>query len=81
MEGIVSVFPDEKKTLQTTRSWNFMGFPKNVKRTTFESDIIIGMLDSGIWPESKSFNDQGFGPPPKRWKGICQKSSNFICNK
>ncbi|KAF2318938.1 hypothetical protein GH714_011905 [Hevea brasiliensis] len=62
MEGVVSVFPSEKKKLHTTRSWNFMGFPLNVTRSTYESDIIIGMLDSGIWPESESFNDKGFGP-------------------
>ncbi|MBA0871374.1 hypothetical protein Goshw_024794 [Gossypium schwendimanii] len=80
MEGIVSVFPNQMKQLHTTRSWDFMGFSKNVTRTNLESNIIIGMLDTGIWPESKSFNDEGFGPPPKKWKGICQGSSNFTCN-
>ncbi|XP_050241859.1 cucumisin-like [Quercus robur] len=79
-EGVMSVFPNENKRLHTTRSWDFMGFPNNVNRTTFESDIIIGMFDTGIWPESESFNDQGFGPPPKRWRGNCQESSNFTCN-
>jgi len=77
----MSVFPNENKQLHTTRSWDFMGFPNNVNRTNFESDIIIGMFDTGIWPESESFNDQGFGPPPKRWRGNCQESSNFTCNK
>ncbi|KAK8277540.1 hypothetical protein V6Z12_D10G275600 [Gossypium hirsutum] len=80
MEGIVSVFPNQMKQLHTTRSWDFMGFSKNVTRTNLESNIIIGMLDTGIWPESESFNDEGFGPPPKKWKGICQGSSNFTCN-
>ncbi|XP_065631759.1 cucumisin [Quercus suber] len=80
MEGIVSVFPNEKKLLHKTRSWDFMGFPKSVKRTTFESEVIIKMIDTGIWPESESFNDEGFGPPPKGWKGICQESSHFTCN-
>ncbi|KAB1217804.1 Cucumisin [Morella rubra] len=46
-----------------------------------ESDIVIGVLDSGIWPESDSFNDKGFGPPPSKWKGKCQASTNFTCNK
>ncbi|KAF8654848.1 hypothetical protein HU200_061427 [Digitaria exilis] len=36
------------------------------------------MLDTGIWPDSPSFSDDGFGPPPSRWKGACQ---NFTCNK
>ncbi|KAG6436556.1 hypothetical protein SASPL_101457 [Salvia splendens] len=80
LEGVVSVFPNTKKQLHTTRSWDFMGFPLNAQRAQSESDIIIGMLDSGIWPESHSFDDQGFGPPPTKWKGSCQSSSNFTCN-
>ncbi|XP_057989655.1 cucumisin-like isoform X2 [Hevea brasiliensis] len=80
MKGVVSVFPSQKKKLHTTRSWTFMGFPLNVTRSTNESDIIIGMLDTGIWPESESFNDKSFGPPPAKWKGTCQESSNFTCN-
>ncbi|XP_025014030.2 cucumisin [Ricinus communis] len=80
MQGVVSVFPSQKKKLHTTRSWDFMGFPVNVTRSTYEGDIIIGMLDTGIWPESQSFNDSGYGPPPAKWKGTCQESSNFTCN-
>ncbi|GMN41401.1 hypothetical protein TIFTF001_010618 [Ficus carica] len=80
MEGVVSVFRNRKKKLHTTRSWDFIGFPQKVKRSTVESDIIIGMLDSGIWPESSSFDDKGFGPPPFKWKGTCEVSSNFTCN-
>ncbi|XP_062089437.1 cucumisin-like [Humulus lupulus] len=80
MEGVVSVFPSGKKQLHTTRSWDFMGFSKHVQRAGLEGDIIIGMLDTGIWPESESFSDEGFGPPPQKWKGFCQESSNFTCN-
>ncbi|EXC19364.1 hypothetical protein L484_010381 [Morus notabilis] len=80
MEGVVSVFPSQKKQLHTTRSWDFMGFSKHVSRTTVESDVIIGMLDTGIWPESESFSDEGFGPPPEKWRGTCQESSDFTCN-
>ncbi|KAK9123835.1 hypothetical protein Sjap_013437 [Stephania japonica] len=77
---VVSVFPSQKKHLHTTRSWDFIGFPLKAHRSTVESDIIIGMLDSGIWPESASFSDKGYGPPPSKWRGICQSSSNFTCN-
>ncbi|XVF23986.1 hypothetical protein REPUB_Repub13aG0087400 [Reevesia pubescens] len=80
-EGVVSVFLSQKKQLHTSRSWDFMGFPKKVKRSFIESDIIIGMLDTGIWPEAQSFNDSGFGPLPTKWKGTCQISTNFTCNK
>jgi len=78
LDGVVSVFPNKKNELHTTRSWDFIGLSQSVERTSTESDIIIGVIDSGIWPESDSFNDQGFGPPPKKWKGSCH---NFTCNK
>ncbi|KAL6327331.1 hypothetical protein AAG906_018784 [Vitis piasezkii] len=78
---VVSVFPNGKKKLLTTRSWDFIGFPLEANRTTTESDIIVGMLDTGIWPESDSFSDEGYGPPPTKWQGTCQTSSNFTCNK
>lgn len=81
MDGVVSIFPNEKKKLHTTRSWDFIGFPQQVNRTSVESDVIIAVLDTGIWPESDSFKDKGFGPPPSKWKGICQGLSNFTCNK
>ncbi|KAK9157160.1 hypothetical protein Scep_003734 [Stephania cephalantha] len=81
MEGIVSVFPSVTLKLQTTRSWDFMGFVENVNRVhTVESNTIIGLIDSGVWPESDSFNDEGFGPPPKKWKGVCNGGTNFTCN-
>ncbi|PIA54550.1 hypothetical protein AQUCO_00900841v1 [Aquilegia coerulea] len=80
MEGVVSVFPNEKKQLHTTRSWDFIGFSQSVKRTTVESNVVVGMLDTGIWPESESFNDEGFGPAPSKWKGSCTGLKNFTCN-
>ncbi|KAI4313545.1 hypothetical protein L6164_026517 [Bauhinia variegata] len=80
MDGVVSVFPNEMKQLHTTRSWDFIGFPTQVERSMIESNIIIGVIDTGIWPESHSFNDKGLGPPSSKWKGSCQTSTNFTCN-
>ncbi|XP_028553849.1 cucumisin-like [Dendrobium catenatum] len=81
MDEVVSVFPSQQRELHTTRSWDFMSFPTTATHSAFESDVIIGMLDTGIWPESQSFDDAGFGPPPHKWKGTCQTSNNnFTCN-
>ncbi|KAJ4826339.1 hypothetical protein Tsubulata_049923 [Turnera subulata] len=84
LPDVVSVFPDEALELETTGSWDFLGFPEDVQRNSLESDIIVGIIDSGIWPESQSFIDTGYGPPPSKWKGSCQVTAddpNFACNK
>ncbi|OMO66732.1 hypothetical protein COLO4_30414 [Corchorus olitorius] len=81
MKGVVSVFPSTTLQTLTTRSWDFMGLKETVIRIpAVESDTIIGVIDTGIWPESASFQDEGFGPPPKKWKGVCKGGQNFTCN-
>ncbi|OAY61153.1 hypothetical protein MANES_01G167601v8 [Manihot esculenta] len=81
MKEVVSIFPSATLKLHTTKSWDFMGFNGTISReNTAESDVIIGVMDTGIWPESESFNDKGFGPAPKKWKGACEGGENFTCN-
>ncbi|XVF55683.1 hypothetical protein PTKIN_Ptkin06aG0056500 [Pterospermum kingtungense] len=82
-EGVISVFESRWRKLLTTRSWDFLGMPKGLKKRNkiIESNIIVGLLDTGVWPKSPSFNDKGFGPPPAKWKGKCVKGANFTgCN-
>ncbi|XP_076906019.1 subtilisin-like protease SBT5.3 [Bidens hawaiensis] len=89
--GVVSVFLNKGRKLHTTRSWDFMGLEHNGvvhsssiwKKARFGENTIIGNLDTGVWPESKSFSDVGMGPVPSKWKGVCQNGAdaNFHCNR
>ncbi|KAF0935343.1 hypothetical protein E2562_032039 [Oryza meyeriana var. granulata] len=89
--GVVSVFPNRGHKLHTTRSWQFLGLagpggaPTGVawRKARFGEDTIIGNLDTGVWPESDSFRDDGLGPVPSQWKGKCQKGQDdtFSCNR
>ncbi|CAO1944762.1 unnamed protein product [Urochloa humidicola] len=74
---VISVEPSRSCRTTTTRSWDFLGLDYQMPcellhKSKYGEDIIIGIVDTGIWPESRSFNDQGYGPVPSRWKGACQ---------
>lgn len=82
LPGVIRVIPNRLYNLQTTRSWDFLGLsshsPNNVlHRGNMGEGIIIGVLDTGIWPESKSFIDDELGPIPSRWKGHCESGDQF----
>ncbi|XP_023553317.1 subtilisin-like protease SBT5.4 [Cucurbita pepo subsp. pepo] len=86
---VISVHENRGRKLHTTNSWSFLGvenhdgIPSNSiwNLASFGESTIIGNLDTGVWPESKSFSDEGYGPIPKRWKGSCEGGSNFSCNR
>ncbi|KDP25529.1 hypothetical protein JCGZ_20685 [Jatropha curcas] len=80
MEGVISVILNPILKLHTTRSWEFMGFTNAKIGPSQEADVVVGLLDTGIWPESESFNDEGMKAPPAKWKGKCI-GANFTCNK
>ncbi|XP_060958821.1 subtilisin-like protease SBT5.3 isoform X2 [Cannabis sativa] len=89
--NVISVFLNQGRKLHTTRSWDFLGLERNDvvpyssiwKKAKYGENTIIGNLDTGVWPESKSFSDEKLGPIPSKWKGICQKGidSSFHCNR
>ncbi|KAA8515018.1 hypothetical protein F0562_018195 [Nyssa sinensis] len=97
IDEVVSVFQSHprKYSLQTTRSWEFSGLEEGKQwnqtrkgdlllKARYGKDIVVGLVDNGVWPESKSFSDEGLGPIPKSWKGICQTGDAFNsshCNK
>lgn len=94
-----SVFLSQERKLHTTRSWEFLGMDDAMSKATAKNDsserslrekakygkgTVIGMLDSGIWPESESFKDDGMDPIPASWKGVCEAGDSFNssnCNR
>ncbi|XP_030467503.2 subtilisin-like protease SBT5.4 [Syzygium oleosum] len=87
---VISVFPNQGRNLHTTHSWDFMLLEKNGVippsslwgKAKLGENVIIGNLDTGVWPESQSFNDHGYGPPPLKWKGFCENdtAAGVPCN-
>ncbi|KAL1222430.1 Subtilisin-like protease SBT3.8 [Cardamine amara subsp. amara] len=86
---VVHVTPDTFYELATTRTWDYLGLsaanPKNLLNdTNMGEEVIIGIVDTGVWPESEVFNDNGIGPVPSHWKGSCESGEMFNsshCNK
>ncbi|OMP00482.1 hypothetical protein COLO4_12647 [Corchorus olitorius] len=89
VDGFVTAIPDQMLSLHTTHSPQFLGLEGSKgslwhSSSKLQSDVIIGVIDTGIWPEHDSFKDHGMPPIPARWKGSCEKGTKFSpsnCNK
>ncbi|KAI8020597.1 Subtilisin-like protease SBT3.9 [Camellia lanceoleosa] len=90
MPGVVSVFRNNRRRLHTTHSWDFMGLVGEETMeipgysTKNQVNVVIGFIDTGIWPECPSFSDAGMPPVPAGWKGQCQSGESFNasnCNR
>ena len=88
VEGFLSAVPDEMLSLQTTYSSQFLGlkFGKGLLTShNLANDVIIGFVDTGVWPEHDGFKSAGMTRPvPARWKGVCEAGTGFspkFCNK
>ncbi|WOL05937.1 subtilisin-like protease SBT1.6 [Canna indica] len=84
--NVLAVFEDRVRPLDTTRSPQFLGLRNQVglwSDSDYGSDVIVGVLDTGIWPERRSFSDRNLGPVPSRWRGACETGPGFqasLCN-
>ncbi|XP_047340862.1 subtilisin-like protease SBT1.5 [Impatiens glandulifera] len=87
--GVLAVIPEQIRHLHTTRSPEFLGLKTSdnaglLKESDFGSDLVIGVIDTGIWPERESFNDKDLSPVPSKWKGECVSGKDFpssLCNR
>ena len=105
--GVLTVVESELRKMDTTHTPEFLGLSKpgglwsqlDANSNPIKGEnIIIGVVDSGAWPEDPSFGDkesggkpvaynqsgtQVYGPPPAKWKGVCQTGEGFtsaMCN-
>ncbi|KAG6409257.1 hypothetical protein SASPL_132292 [Salvia splendens] len=85
--GFISAYKDGVAMPDTTHSTKFLGLTSASglwPASNYGKDVIIGIIDTGIWPESPSFKDDGMTEIPARWKGACNGGEDFnssLCNK
>ncbi|XP_059663380.1 subtilisin-like serine-protease S [Cornus florida] len=87
-KSVVSVFESKINKVSTTHSWEFLRIDSiqqyNHLPMDSKSNVIVGVVDTGIWPESESFSEDGFGPVPTKFQGECVTGENFTlsnCNR
>jgi subtilisin family serine protease len=88
---VVSVEKDALRQLETSSTPQFLGLPAGLWQQLggpehAGEDVIIGMVDSGVWPESPSFSDRDFTNPHDNrvvyheipgWHGKCTPGEAF----
>ncbi|GJP43897.1 hypothetical protein CLOM_g3295 [Closterium sp. NIES-68] len=88
--AVAAIEPDVLFTKLTTDSPRFLKLPETLWPATGGQDsagegMVIGIVDTGIWPEHPSFADPAYKPysrPPRRWRGKCEKRADFsACNR
>ncbi|KAK1684658.1 hypothetical protein QYE76_045506 [Lolium multiflorum] len=85
MPGFLSAIPDQTYTVLTTHTPEFLGMNVAQGRRNYTSKfgagVIIGVIDTGIFPDHPSFKDHGMPPPPAKWKGRCDFNGTSCNNK
>ncbi|KAK8969244.1 Subtilisin-like protease [Platanthera guangdongensis] len=86
--GVLLVLPDIIYQLHTTRTPEFLGLDRGdglIAESNTATDVVVGVLDTGVWPERKSFDETGFGSIPAGWQGQCVEAKDFdpakACNR
>ena len=90
VDGVVAVQSDTLEQLQTDSSPRFVGatkvWPSLGGSSTAGKGVLVGVLDSGIWPEHPSLADPGIDPPDggpfacEFGDGSADLGAQFECN-
>ncbi|KAF8041691.1 hypothetical protein BT93_A0328 [Corymbia citriodora subsp. variegata] len=83
-DGVLDVRPETVLPLHTTHTPNYLGLHRGVglwEDSNYGKGVIIGLLDTGIFPDHLSFSDEGVPPPPAKWKGRCNFNRTSCNNK
>lgn len=103
---VLAISADLPRKVDTNRTPAFLGLsaPGGVwslkdanGKSILGEDVIVGIVDSGIWPEDPSFSDKVdasgkpvpshqagtvvYSAPPARWSGTCQTGAGFTADK
>jgi subtilisin family serine protease len=82
--GVIGLTRDERAQVDTTLSphflgldaqggvWSQLGGAKNAG-----AGVVVGVVDSGIWPESQAFRGGTDIPVPAGWAGTCVSGEQF----
>ncbi len=80
---VVAITKDELRQLTTNQSPDFLDMPQLWSaaggQTKAGSGIVVGVIDTGIWPESSSFRPN-LTPVPSDWNGECVTGEEFTAS-
>lgn len=85
---VLNVWPEELYKMDTANTPSFLGLTAPGGLHTLGNkgeDVIIGIVDSGVWPENPSLDDTDFSPisvTREDWAGTCETGTDpdFSCN-
>jgi subtilisin family serine protease len=82
--GVVSVERDSLSQPATDNTPTFLGlnagggiWSQLGGQAHAGEDVVIGVVDTGVWPEHPSFADTGYGSAPAGWHGECQSGEQW----
>ena len=81
LEGVTGVYLDERRQTSTETSNEFIGSPVIWDQLGGQSSagegVVVGVLDTGVWPEHPSFSDPDPGGKPYDAPAVVPGSNGF----